>query len=148
MNDKGRYHSHPLCRAAMRSVPKTRLREVGSDSFGRITRKPKVIGLSTGLVPRNALSAANIRRKVGLSIPKFHRSIEGVRRRVTLTIAANFMLIATLDKHPCVQSGRLNLSGKDSVATVRPPRKVAASLLSVFNGTGRVVVVYLIKQCR
>jgi hypothetical protein len=49
--------------------------------------------------------------------PKFHRSIEGVPRRVTLTIPANFMLIATLDKHPCMQSVELNLSGKGSVAT-------------------------------
>jgi hypothetical protein len=35
----------------------------------------------------------------------------------TLTIPANFMLIATLDKHRCMENGRLNLAGTDSVAT-------------------------------
>jgi hypothetical protein len=48
---------------------------------------------------------------------KISSSIEGVPRRVTLTIPANFMLIATLDRHPCMQSVELNLSGKGSVAT-------------------------------
>jgi hypothetical protein len=64
VNDKGRYHSHPLCRAAMRSVPKARFREVGSDSFGRITRhsyktrlwaaraRSPVLGSCTQVTPR------------------------------------------------------------------------------------------------
>jgi hypothetical protein len=55
--------------------------------------------------------------KVGMSTPNFHRSIEGVSRRVALTIPATFRLIATLDKHPCVENGRLNLAGTDSLAT-------------------------------
>jgi hypothetical protein len=33
--------------------------------------------------------------------------------RVALTIPANFMPIATFDKHPCVENGRLNLAGTD-----------------------------------
>jgi hypothetical protein len=60
----------------------------------------------TRSVAINALSAANVHldETSKMSTPKFHRSIEGVPRRVTLTIPANFMLIATLDKQVCVAS--------------------------------------------
>jgi hypothetical protein len=72
------------------------------DDCERITGKPEVIGLSTGLLPRNALSAANVHldEKCGCQFRNFTEASKafGV---VTLTIPANFMLIATLDKQGC-----------------------------------------------
>jgi hypothetical protein len=46
---------------------------------------------------------------------------------------ANFMLVESLDKHPCMQSGKLNLSAKDSVAMLRRWRKVAADVGVLFQ---------------
>jgi hypothetical protein len=35
---------------------------------------------------------------------------------------ANFVLVKTLDKHLCVENGKLNLAGTDSVATEKSRR--------------------------
>ena len=43
-----------------------------------------------------------------------------------LRIRARIMFIDFVGLHPCIQSGKLNLPGKDSVATLRRWRKVAA----------------------
>jgi hypothetical protein len=45
---------------------------------------------------------------------------------VYLHIRAKIMLIKFVGAHPCIQSGKLNLPGEDSVATLRPWKKSAA----------------------
>jgi hypothetical protein len=55
---------------------------------------------------------------------------------------ANFMLIATPDKHRCMENGRLNLAGTDSVAT----KKSRADFGVRFQTTCLVFVLYLISR--
>jgi hypothetical protein len=81
-----------------------------------------------------------------LAVKGFDGLNDGLRTdRVTLTIPANFMLIATFDKHPCMQSGRLNLSGKDSAVTLRLRRKVAIGFTVRFRCDLPSFMLYLIK---
>jgi len=56
----------------------------------------------------------------------------------TLTMDANFILIATPDKHPCMQKRQAEPIRKRLRCTLRPRRKVAAGLLSVFSATCKV----------
>jgi hypothetical protein len=58
------------------------------------------------------------------------------------TMHANFMLIATPDKHRCMENGRLNLAGTDSVAT----KKSRADFGVRFQTTCLVFVLYLISR--
>jgi len=59
----------------------------------------------------------------------------------TLTMHANFMLIATPDKHPSMQSGRLNLAWNRFRCN---GEKLPQILVSVFRPTCLVFVLYLI----
>jgi hypothetical protein len=59
----------------------------------------------------------------------------------TLTMHANFMLIATPDKHPSLQSGRLNLAWNRFRCS---GEKLPKILVSVFRPTCLVFVLYLI----
>jgi hypothetical protein len=75
-----------------------------------------------------------------LAVKGFDGLNDGLRTdRVTLTIPANFMLIATFDKHPCMQSGRLNLAWNRFRCN---GEKLPQILVSIFRPTWLVFVLY------